>query len=94
MEFYNIWSFVAQRFQDSSILQQLSVLPSNVPLYGYTTFGFPIIRWPTFGCFHHLTIMNNSVMNIQVKVFVRTYVLSSTETKPSSGIVGFTLVRT
>lgn len=38
--------------------------------------------------------MNNSVMNIQVKVFVRTYVLSSTETKLSSGIVGFTLVRT
>ena len=38
------------------------------------------------GCFNLLAIMNNAAMNIQVQVFVWTYVFSFLEYMPRSGI--------
>ena len=47
----------------------------TIPLYGWTTFClYPLPVEERVGCFDFLAIMNNTAVNIYVKVFVWTYV--------------------
>lgn len=63
------------RFQGSPVLQYVSVLHSNlwlnnIPLYAYTTIGYPFVVNRSLGNFYILVIMNNAVMFICVQVCV------------------------
>ena len=40
-------------------------------------FLYPFISWWALGCFHFLSIKNSAAINIQVQVFLWTYVLNA-----------------
>ena len=51
--------------------------PSSIPLKGYTTFYSPVTGDRYVDCIYFLAVMNIAAMNIQVHVFVWTYVFGS-----------------